>query len=438
MFIITVVAVLGLGTAANALTASDFDSVARELTATGRYLEYSSNGDLDRSIDDANSDGIAFVWLDVDEDAELLAAELADRLDGSPYRTVVVLTNTQIGAWSNTVADASIEQALDDSQGLFGSGAVADGLDRFTASLTGTLTGSDNTTATTTDPSTSSTSSDGGIGFGTILLIALLGGGGFLLFRNLRNKSKARKQAELDLEEDRAEIKEQLRNNADHVLELGDQVIAAGKPGLITTYEQASAAYQEVSGGIDAATTAEEIDRLDDLIDNAEWQFESIEAELEGRPRPPSPAEVEAQAKASARGSTDDGPTPPAPSRDDRPAVGADESVIGGSPQAPSPRQPMPYPRSRSRSGGLGGILGGVLGSIVLGGGGMGGMGGMGSRRTQRRRSQFPSGGGSVGGGLGGGVLRRGGSSSRSTGRRRRGSGGSRSVRRGGGGSRRF
>ena len=436
-------------TAAGAVTAADLDTIADELADTGRYLEFTITDDVDRSIDDANGRGIAFAWLDIGGDALLPAQELSARLEGSSFRTTVVLTNDSIGAWSQTVDDAVIQDALDASGNDFAQGAVADGLDQFTAAL-----GDPATTATTSGGTASGSDSGspgGGIGIGTILLIALVGGGGFLLFRSIRNRSKARKQAELDLEADRAEITEQLRDNADHVLELGDRVIAAGKPELISTYEQASAAYQEVSGAIEGATTAEEIDRLDDMIDRAEWQFESIEAELDGRPPPPSPEEVEARAQAQAQNDEAgraDRSDPRAPRPADQPALGPDESILDGPPppgRAPAPRQRVPVPRSSRRGGfgggGLGGVLGGVLGSIVLGGG----MGG-GSRRSQRRRSQFPGGGsfGGSSGGLGGGVLRRGSSrrSTRSTSRRRRssarGSGGSRSFGRGSGGSRRL
>jgi len=272
------------------------------------------------------------------------------------------------------------------------------------------------------------------------VLIALVVGGGLLVFRSARSKAKAKKQAAIDLEEDRAEIKEQLGDNADHVLNLGDRVIEADRPELITTYEEASAAYQDVSQSIDLASTAEEVDRLDDKIDRAEWQFESIEAALEGRPAPPSPEEVEAQARAQAADRAS-APSSPTARIDGRPALGADESVIGVPPRPsrrrdryrlPAPRSP--YPQQRRRGGGMGGVLGSILGSIVLGGGGM-----TGSRRTQSRhrsRSGGSLGRTSAGGGLGGGVLRRGGSSRP---RSRTGGGGSRSIgRKGGGGSRRL
>ena len=450
--VITVVTVLA--GPSSALTASDIDAIAADLSAEGRYLELAPPEGTDAAIDRANDAGIAFAWVDVDDDGEAIARDLSGVL-GSRFETVVVLTRSTIGAWSPVVTDADVEAALDASGTLFGRGELPAALDAFTASVTGQAT-----TATTTSPAdtpidngdaTPSGSSGGGIGLGRILLIAAIAGGGFLLFRRARAGSRAKKEAAIELEADRAEIKEQLRNNADHVLELGDRAIASGRSDLVELYEKASAAYQEVSGAIDSVQSPDEVDRLDDMIDEAEWQFESIEAQLEGRPVPPSPSEIEARAREAlderdagdrAQPGQRDQPAPSGrPTADrDRPALAPDESVFDGQRRqgrmpAP-PRSPIPAPRRRRRGGGLGGALGGVLGSIVLGGGGLGGGFGT-SRRSQRRRtgrspSSGPFGGSTrAGGTLGGGVLRRGG--------QRRGGGGRRSIgRSGGGGSRRL
>ena len=393
--------------------------IADEIDATGRYVEFDLTGAEEAAVDKANDDGVAFVWLNSDQDPEPLAQSLSRSLDdlGSRYRTVLVLSDSGVAAWSETVADDTIEDGLDASFDQFATGAVAEGLDSFSSTLGQPVeSGSSPTT-----PSGSSDSSGGG-NVGKILLVGLLGGGGFFLFRSLRKRSKAKKQAAAEMETDRAEIKEQLRDNADHVLELGDRVIKSDQGELIATYEQASSAYQHVSQSIDQATSAAEIDALDDKIDHAEWQFESIEAQLEGRPVPPSPAEVQAQAEAAAS------------SRADRPALGPNESVLPGG-SAPTRSQPRYQPQRR------GGGLGGVLGSIILGSGGLGGGR---SRRSQRRTPSYQG----RGGGLGGGVLGRGPSSRRrssssrrrsSSSSRRRSGGGSRSFeRRGGGGSRRF
>ena len=49
-------------------------------------------------------------------------------------------------------------------------------------------------------------------------------------------------------------------------------------------------AMDTIAAELGTMVVGEEIDRLDSLIDQAEWEFEMIEARLEGRPVPPSPA----------------------------------------------------------------------------------------------------------------------------------------------------
>ncbi|MEM8925246.1 MAG: hypothetical protein AAGD35_17215 [Actinomycetota bacterium] len=398
--------------------------IADEVAVTGNYVELSTPSGYEAALGRLNDGGTAFVWLDSEDDAQVVADAVLDELVSlsTPYRTVLALTDIGVAAASETVSTGRLDDALDESFIDFGNGDIVGGLDAFSESLNGAPA----TTSTTTGPVTADIAEDssGSIGFGSIVIGALVLGGGFLLFRRFTNGRKEKAAAEADMEADRAEIKEQLRDNADHVLSLGDRVIASGNSELIALYEEASAAYQDVSQSVDGATTAEEIDELDDRIDNAEWQFDVIEARLEGRAVPPSPAEVEAQAEQQRRAAE-------AAERSDEPALGADESVFGpGSRSGGTATRRAPRPRrSTRRGGGLGGGLGSVLGSVILGGG----LGGNRSRRSTRRGSTFPtstrrSGSGSrTGGGLGGGVLRRGGSSSRrssSSSRRRRSSSG--------------
>lgn len=454
-------------TPAGAQSAPPASQIAEQLDSSGRYLQFDATAEDDQAIAAANGRGVAFVWLDVDDDAEQLAKAVADELFARParYSTVLVLTQAGVGARSDTVSSGDINDAIDASFTSFSNGAVADGLDEFVASLAG-----QQTPRTSVAPSGSRSNSGGGGGssiFLPVLGIAVVGGGGLLLLRSLSRKRKARQLAAAELEADRAEIKEQLRDNADRVLQLGDRVIASKDDGLITSYEQASAAYQEVSLAVDGATTAEQVDALDDKIDHAEWQLRSIEAKLDGQPAPPPPS---ADDNAPTGPPPPGGPTPPAPGAptppspssasrpgDDSPALGPDDSIFGGRgggfPSGPA----MPTPSRRRGGGGLGGLgggrgggLGSILGSIVLGGlaRGGGGLGGMPtSRRSQRRRTTSGGGGfggsgglsGSMGGGLGGGVLRPGGSSG--SGRSGSGGTGGRSFGRrssGGSGGRRF
>lgn len=399
--------------------------IAAEIRDTGRYLEFDESGVGD-AVDQANANGIAFVWLDQSQgegSAQALAGSVLTELDGqgSRYRTVLVLMNDNYGAMSDGVPQSTMDRALNEARAGFSAGAVAAGLGSFDRTIAGDMatTATTSSSSSSSSESTSPSGSSGGIGLGSILLPLALLVGGFWLFRNWGNKRKADKEAAAELAADRAEIHEQLRNNADNVINLGDRVVTSGDNELMSTYEKASAAYQEVSRRIEGAETVEEVDELDDMIDQAEWEFDMIEAKLDGRPVPPSPAEVEraeaeaAEAEAKAKRA-----------ENDRPALGPDESVVSGGryPGSSARTGGGGYGRARraprGRYGGMGGGLGGMLGSIILGGMRGGGRG-YGYPRTRRSRRR----GGSIGGGLGGGVLRPGGSSRRSGGGRSLGSG---------------
>ncbi len=405
------------------------------LAESGSFLEFPTDPELDDAIERANANGIAFAWLDEDgsdDDAIDRADALLVELDasGARYQTVLVLLSGGYAASSFTYSESEYNPALDAAFEGFRDGAIARGLDAFVGSLEPTENTPDGTEASSGD--------GGGIGVGSILLGIAGLGGGFFLFRAWRGRRRESRHAQLDLDEDRAEIKEQLKSNADLVISLGDRVIVHDDPELIATYEEATQSYQEVSRRIDGAESAEEVDELDDRIDHAEWQFQSIAAQLDGQPIPPSPQEVEAAAAVeAANAAEEERRSAPTPRRDDGEVV-------------TSPRTGRSYRRRGQRpqtGGGLGGVLGGGLGGILANivlGGGLGGT----SRRTQRRRGGFSGidggfggglGGGSnrrtsSGAGLGGGVLRRGGGAS--TRRRSRSSGGrklgSRSRRSGG------
>ncbi len=378
------------------------------LDDSGRYLEVEADATLDEAIDRANAEGIAFAWLDQPGDSRVavsLADDYVEDLEelGSRYRTVVVLLGDGFGATSTAYDQGSLDPALDAAFDGFRAGAVGRGLDAFTDRLVEDGAGQAG--------SAGGADSGGGIGLGTIIVGIAVIAAVFLVVRAVGNRRQQKKRAATDMEEDRAEIREQLKNNADRVISLGDRVIASGDQELITTYEEASATYQDVSLNVAGASTPAEVDALDDRIDEAEWQLEFIEAKLDGRPIPPRPSDREADELE---------PAPPAPRAEP--------------PVATSPRTGRSYPRTTGRrrpSGGLGGLAGGlgsILGSIVLGGG----LGGPNrSRRAQRRTGGHGGiGAGGIGGsgGLGGGVLRRGGAGRRRSSR----SGSRRPARRGG------
>lgn len=413
--------------------------VADEVDATGRFVQFDVDTNLEAAIQRANAANIGFIWIDQSGgDAELVAtgvrSALAER--NSRYVTVVALNND--GVWVDSRDGARAAQAAGDAFDDFLAGDVAGGLDTVTSVMAGsTAAGTDDAvgdtaTATTVAGSESGTAApaatDDGGGFPWLWLL-ILGGLGFLAFRFFNGRRRTTKAAVADMERDRLEIREQLRDNADRVIDLGDRAIAHGDPELIRLYEDASQAYQDVSLSIDGASTAEEIDKLDEKIDDAEWKFEVIEARIEGRPEPESPADLEpppplgtpAPPSAGQQPGRPSGGTvtrrgrtiPPLGSSDDRPALGRDESIFDEQRNGGRSSRTQRTQRTQRRSGGgLGGMLSGgagrmlmsVLMSVLLGG--MRGRGG--SQRTQRRSGGGFGGsrGGGVGGGLGGGVLR--------------------------------
>lgn len=381
-------------------SAQSLDEVAEEVSATGRFVEFEVDADLEASIERANAAGIAFVWLDQsNDDAQQIAESVGSKLIdmGSKYGSIVVLNNSGVWVASRGSNDAA---AGNQAQELFAVGNRSGGLDLVTDVLSGQLS----TTATTTGNSSgTSPTAASSAGFG-ILPLLLLGGLAFFAFRYFAGKRRKKKLLETNMASDVAEIREQLKDNADRVIELGDRVIVSSNDELIRMYEKASGSYQEVSQSIDGADTPQEVDRLDDAIDQAEWQFEVIEARLDGRPEPKSPADL---------------PPPPgpqqtqpaAPDGDDRtsvtrraPRTGSAVPPLGSSEQAQRRRA---QPRRSRGGGGMSRLLTGGLGrmamsmvmSLLMGGLGRGQV----SRRSQRRGG---FGGGGFGGGLGGGVLK--------------------------------
>ncbi len=422
---------LVIGVTAAPVGAQTLDEIAATIDRDGSYLELDLQGVASEAVSRANADGVGFVYLDQEnaDDLPIIAGGLLDRLDsaGSPYRTLIVLDTS--GVWVESL-DRDTAGAADAALPQFATGAVAGGIDTVLDVLgggSGTAPSTDETSESGSTADTSqdaATSSGGGVPW---LLIIFLGLAAFLAVRFFAGRKRKSAALEAELAEDRAEIREQLRNNSDHVIDLGDR-IARADDDLRRMYEAAAQTFQDVSMGLDDAATAAEIDALDDRLDRAEWQFEVIEARLDGRTPPPEPTIGEGpvgrptgrQPVPPLGGGTPPPPTAPRGPRqptgrsgrslgDDRPALGDDESLFPDEGRSRSSRRRRQAPQRRSRGGGmLGGMLGGAakagLLSLVLKmlfGGGLNS--GNASRRSQQRRGP---GGGGYSGGVGGGVLR--------------------------------
>ncbi len=349
----------------------DIEAIADQIEASGSYLERSVTGEAEAAIGRANGNGVAFVRLDnasqSSEIAETLLAELQSR--NSSYGAVVVLTNAAVFARGKGNSASALTDSITQT---FGGGDIAGALDQYLANVGNDAAGGFSDSATTSG-------SSGGFPWIVPILLAV---GAYFLFNMMRGRRKTKKEEIKTLEEDREEIIEQLKANADRVIDLGDEVIQAGDPELISIYEEASAAYQNVSNEIRNADTIAKVDVLDDQIDKAEWQFEVIEARLTGQTPPPF---LDTDA-------TPDQPAPPAPTPPAPQASPAErDAQLRRRGQQPRPlprRNPRYQPRQQQRRSGMGGMFGkmaiSVLMSMLMGGG-------LGqprqSRRTQRRRS---------------------------------------------------
>ncbi len=207
----------------------DTSAIAEEVSDQGSYLEFSSSSSLDNAIDEANSNGIGFVWLDNDAETattESLAESIAYGLDAqnSTLHTVLVVSKASMGVYSFVYNRTQNNGASDASVQYFAQGDQATGLTTFTQTLTGSAS--------------SGTSSGSGGGFWTFI-IALLGlGGVFVLYRSWKSKRERKARDLAEMEADRAEVKEQLKANADKVIKLGDEVIQSGDNELIDLYDQ--------------------------------------------------------------------------------------------------------------------------------------------------------------------------------------------------------
>lgn len=415
---------LVIGSTAVPAGAQSLDEIAATIDRDGSYLELDLQSVANEAVERANADGVGFVYLDQEnaDDLPILTSGLLQRLGdtGSAYRTLIVLDAS--GVWVESL-DRDTAGAADAATPQFATGAVAGGIDTVLDVLGGGAAPDQaGSAASTTDTNESATASPtestsgGGVPW---LLILFLGAAVFFAVRFFTGRRRKAEALEAELAEDRAEIREQLRNNSDHVIDLGDRITNADDK-LRRMYEEAAQTFQDVSMGLDDAATAAEIDALDDRLDRAEWQFEVIEARLDGRTPPTEPTIGDGpigrpMGRKPVPPLGGDTPPPPAAPRsgrtgrslgDDRPALGDDESLFPGGSRGRSSRRQAPRRRSRS-GGGLGGMMGGMakagLLSLVIKmllGGGL--SAGSGSRRTQQRRSN----GGGFSGGVGGGVLR--------------------------------
>lgn len=260
-------------------------SVADEVDRTGSFLQPDLDDDAQQAVEEANERGVGVVLVS----DPVPAVELSAQLDGllasrdSRYTTVLVVTGEGAAARSRTYDSERMRALIDPGTPAFtafAQGRRAEGIRSFAEGL------DDETVAAPVGEA----ESDGvDVPWLTLLVVLALVGvgvGGWWLVR--RQQEQRRETARVEAQ--RSEIGQQLRNNADRIIHLGDVVLARDDAELIDLYDRASGTYRDVSQSLDNAHSPDAVQRLDERLDEAEWQLEVIEARLAGRTPPPRPS----------------------------------------------------------------------------------------------------------------------------------------------------
>jgi hypothetical protein len=265
--------------------AQDAGEVAAALSRTGAYVEEGADTDPEaladaagRAAESGNRFGFVVLSEPADVGTDFFADEVLDRWGVAG--TVVVLDQEEVFASSEAYGSAAIDGALDAALDLFRDDPVA-GFATFAATLTGTVPSAPATAAPVTP-----TSSGGGFPWALVVVLIVIGGVVFLI---LRSRRQSRRRAAAELEEARAEIREQLTTLGGQIFDLESAVTLSPDPTVKTRYAEATATFQAAREELEQAADHVALAALADRVDRARWQLEAVAATLDGRPAPPEP-----------------------------------------------------------------------------------------------------------------------------------------------------
>ncbi len=279
-FILAILAVAGTAAPAVAQTPAE---IAEAVAVQGYYVEPGSEPVSEEGLIELaglmQDRGYNFVAVVLAEDpsggANALASAIVDQF--SVGSTVVVLSPAALGFDSTEFTIGELTAAGQDSLDLFSTN-VNDGFTLFADNLVPGI-------------ATGGAGDAGGNGGGfPWALVFIVGGLVLVVVVLVRRQSKAEKQRKVeDISEARVEIKHQLDEIANLILEETDAISVSEDRKAAEHLQAASQAYADALDLYDRTTTLQQLESISDSLDRARWQLQAAVALRDGREVPPEP-----------------------------------------------------------------------------------------------------------------------------------------------------
>jgi hypothetical protein len=213
-----------------------------------------------RAIATANGHGVDLrVAVLAGGNAEELASSIAAGLDGA---SVLVFTPSSYGAFSATLSQSRLDDALGAAADELSGPDVAEGVTAFAEAL---------------DPDGDSGGGSAGlIVAGIIGLLVIVGVGGRMWEVRTRGARQARRR-----DRRRSELTDRTRRLADRVLELSDPVELADDGTLSKKYAEATTRFDEAELAIAEAKTMHELDEVEERLAQANRLLDEIQTGIQ-------------------------------------------------------------------------------------------------------------------------------------------------------------
>lgn len=375
-----------LGGPAIAQTPSD---IAEVVAVQGYYVEPGSEPVSEEGLIELagrmQERGFNFVAVVLAEDpsggANAFASAIVDQFRVGA--TVVVLSPLELGFDSTEFSSGELTAAGQDALELFNTN-VNDGFTLFADNLApGVATGGGGGAVT---------GDGGGFPWG---LVVIVGGLVLVVAWAVRRQNKVEQQRQVeDIDEARGEIKHQLDEIANVILEETDAIRVSEHREAGTYLQAASKTYADALDLYERASTLDQLETISDSLDRARWQLQAAVALRDGQEVPPEPVKERAATcffDPAHRPATETAILKTSAGEREVKVCPADAERLRRG-QQPQPRQinvggrPIPAPMAPKSYGGGGFGMMDVF-QVILGGmSASGGFGGVGRPRPHARR----------------------------------------------------